>query len=147
MKIKLFILPLLFLESCQNAYQESLFVDNNTTFASNTQIVPSQERGEFGVHYLSANTDDYERKYYIDSFYKKSFITTNWGMPDEVEQRNGIEYLIYFRGKSKNIESDISMYGKKHVKLGYKNNDLVYIEGVVANAMEHSGKVRVVFSN
>ena len=135
------------LNGCQNSYQEALFIDNNTALSSNTQIVPTHERGGVGIHYLSKDAPLYSRKYYQDRFYKKSFILTNWGAPDIVENKNGVEYLIYFRNESRRIESNVSPYGKKHVKLGYRNDNLVYIEAVVANAMEHSGKTRVVFSN
>ena len=132
--------------NCQNSYQESLFVDNNVSINSKTQITPSSQRGDFGVYRFYEIKSKGETAHF-NTFTKKSWIISNWGDPDIIEKKNGVEYLIYFQTETRDIKSYISPYGKKHVKLGYKNGNLFYIEGIVPNAMEHSGKTRVVFDN
>ncbi len=74
----------------------------------------------------------------------KLWIISNWGKPDYIEKTNDIEYLIYFSNDSKMNQPQISPYGKKYVKIGYKNGNMVYIEAIVANSMEHGGKSRVI---
>lgn len=147
MKKILNLIFVVFICNCQNSYQEALFVDPNVSIRSNKQIIPSSERGDFGVHTLSKDTPMYYREFYHNYYTKKSWILTNWGEPDLIEKKNGAEYLIYFQTEERNLKSNISPYGKKHVKLGYKNGKLFYIEGIVPNAMEHSGKTRVVLND
>lgn len=145
-KVLIFILSV-FICNCQSSYQEALFVDNNISPYSYTQIIPSSDRADFGVGYFSKSSSIKERSYQYNYYRKKSWLISNWGEPDLVENKNGDEYLIYFQTESRNLKSSISPYGKKHVKLGYRNGNLFYIEGIVPNAMEHSGKARVVFDN
>ena len=130
--------------NCHNNFKESLFIDNYVTPSSLEQIIPSGKRGDVGVGYFSNSSSLTTRKFQYNNYKNKSWIISNWGNPDIVEKNNQIEYLIYFRDNSGNISSDISPYGKKHVKLGYKDGVLVYIEAIVPNAMQHSGKSRVI---
>ncbi|GEM_PF-1845667 len=138
---------MIILSSCHNDFQESLFVDNYVSPSSLEQIIPSANRADVGVGYFSDSSSLVTRRFQYNSYKNKSWIISNWGKPDLVEKNNQIEYLIYFRGDSRKIKSEISSYGKKHVKLGYKNGNLVYIEAIVPNAMEHSGKRRVILKN
>ena len=146
MKSVALTLLILMVCNCQSSYQEALFIDNNVSKNSKTQITPSSKRGDFGVHYYYSIQSKGETAYF-STVTKKSWILTNWGEPDLIEKKNGAEYLIYFQTEERNLKSNISPYGKKHVKLGYKNGKLFYIEGIVPNAMEHSGKTRVVFND
>lgn len=144
MKNTLYLSILVILQSCHSNFQESLFIDSYVSPSSLEQIIPSNNRADVGVGYFSDSSSLVTRSFQYNNYKNKSWIISNWGNPDIIEKNNEIEYFVYFRKDSRKTKSEISSYGRKHVKLGYKNGNLVYIEAIVPNAMEHSGKERVI---
>lgn len=102
--------------------------DMNPHGASN-QLDFHSWRGEVG--HRSLNTKDFPDAAvpYYERIKSKSWIIENWGPPDQVEKVGNTEYLIFNKkNKSAPYYSMQFCNGLNPVKVGYRNNKLVYIE-------------------
>lgn len=103
--------------------------DNMDPYGSSNQLDLSKWRGEVG--HRSFNCKDFPEAAvpYYDRVRCKSWILENWGPPDAIERKNGVEYLIFNKKNKEAPHYDMQFYGGLNpVKLGYRNNRLVYIE-------------------
>ena len=91
------------------------------------------DRGEVG-HYLYADSKESIKHYNYLRYSSKKWILNHWGNPDKIFNENGIEYLIYEK-RSRDAPNYNMQYlgGERPVKLGYKDNKLIYISAYFKN--------------
>ena len=103
--------------------------DDMNPYGASEQLDLHSWRGEVG--HGSYNTKDFPNAavLYYDRIKDKSWILQNWGPPDQIERVGNTEYLI-FNKKNKSAPNYSMQFcnGLNPVKVGYRNNKLVYIE-------------------
>ncbi len=103
--------------------------DNMNPYGASQQLDFSSWRGEVGHRSLNSKDFPDAAVPYYDRIKNKSWILQNWGSPDEIQKKNGIEYLIFSKKSKSAPHYDMQFCnGLNPVKLGYRNNQLVYIE-------------------
>lgn len=103
--------------------------DNMNPHGASNQLMLSKWRGEVG--HISINVKDFPNATVpdYDMVKNKSWVLQNWGYPDKIQQKNGFEYLIYNKKSKSAPHYDMQFYGGLNpVKVGYRNDQLVYIE-------------------
>ena len=137
LRLLLIITFIIILTNCNYYIQKnpSIIIDNNMKpYGASQQLMPTKWRGEVGLITTNVREFPNETAPDYDMVKNKSWIVDNWGLPDETKRKNGIDYLIYNK-KNKNAPHYDMQFcnGLNPVKVGYKNNKLVYIEAFFPN--------------
>ena len=125
--------------------QKIKLIDNSTSPNGATrQLELGNHRGNIAhVYYapeLSPGTAS-ERIRQYKSTAAKSWVVKNWGMPDQVYSDGGVYYLVYIRNdvNAPHYERQ-TLSGDHPIKLGYKFNQLIYVESSSLNHKSFHGQ-------
>lgn len=123
------------LSCCATRYNSLTIVDDDLSpIGSRNQLVLETERGNLGQHCYPPKSAKVFEDFKYSGSGSRQWVINNWGFPDRTYSERGVEYLIYEK-RSKGAPNYNMQYlgGEKSVKLGYRNNKLIYIAAYFKN--------------
>ena len=119
--------------SCATYGPRILVIDKKMEISSaHDELIPGFTRGSVGLNWAMGDQNNKwaERSsltYLKIGSYSKSVLISRWGPPDRIENRDGIEFLIYSKNsRNANNYGIQSLDESRPVTLGYSEDRLVY---------------------
>lgn len=124
---------------CSTKFNPITIVDDSLSpIGCKNQLVLLPDRGEIGHYSYPEKSSEPLEEYRRSGSGAKRWLLNNCGQPDYSYSESGTDYLVYER-RSKDFPNYNMQYmsGERQVKLGYRNDKLVYISAVSKNYGKH----------